>query len=67
MSEPTPRDRDMRRFVALTLAVIHHAASNFAADAVPPGWETVLKTADGFRNWLDGNPTPQPPSRNRRQ
>lgn len=39
--------------IALTLAVVHHAASNFAVNAVPPSWGTVLETADKFSDYIN--------------
>lgn len=55
-----------KRVIALTLAVIHHGLSNFASATVPPGWMTVLDTADKFRDWLDGKTPNLERSRRRR-
>lgn len=50
-----------KRVIALTLAVLHHGFSNFGKDAVPPGWQTVVNTAEKFEQHIDGTLPPGRP------
>jgi len=57
---PSPADdAAKKRMAALTLAVLHHASSNLAERAVPPGWQTVVDTADGFLDYINTGNKPQ--------
>ena len=50
---------EVRRIIALTLAVLHHGSSNLSVKAVPTGRENVVKTADLFDKYIEGGEVPR--------
>ena len=62
MTNSPPRNEWVtKRAVALTLAVLHHGFSCFssAPNSVPSSAQTVTRTADTFKDYLDGKSPPR--------